>query len=213
MSDSRICNEYKAAAPTTPRGDVIFDQNAIDSARKAIWSYLLANGDVAEYDLVCLVDESSLFAWSGDFTLRLFQKHFVVQHCLYSLRREKFPDYTIHISPVRIRLLKVGKGDDQSVSHEVNTELANYYLDLANLDSVTSEEVSELLASFWRKFHAHENQDKHLKQLGLESGASWEAVQERYRELAGRMHPDKGGDAEQFIQVRQAFEALKTRFK
>ena len=190
----------------------IFDNTAIDSAKAAIWSHLVSRNEVGEYELVTLVDGLGLFCWSGDFSLRLFQKHFVVQHCLYSLRREHFPDCAIHITPLRIRLLTVAeKGQEQAVSDEVKNELADYYLDLENLTTATSEEVSELLANFWKKYHAHQNQDEHLKQLGLHAGANWEQIQERYRELAGKLHPDKGGDAEAFVQIRQAFEALKKR--
>lgn len=98
------------------------------------------------------------------------------------------------------------------MSGETKSELADYYLDLENLASATSENVSELLANFWKKYQAYQNRDEHLKQLGLEPGASWEHVQDRYRELAGKLHPDKGGDAEAFVQIRQAFEALKKRY-
>lgn len=173
----------------------------------------MSRREVAEYDLVALVDSLALFDWSEDSSLRLFQKHFVVQHCLYSLRLEHFTDHTIYISPLQVRLLAIDEaGGDQSVSDEVNHNLQDYYLDLENLVSVTREEVSDLLANFWKKYHAHQNQDQHLKQLGLAPGATWNQVQERYRELAGKFHPDRGGDAEAFVQIRRAFEELKKRY-
>lgn len=160
-----------------------------------------------------VVDDLGLFVWSEDFNLRLFQKHFVVQHCLYTLRQEHFPHYAIQITPLKIRLLTGVENDQKlAVSEETKRELVAYYLDLENLAVATSEDVSELLANFWKKYQAYQNQDEHLKHLGLEPGASWEQVQERYRELAGKLHPDKGGDAEAFVQIRQAFEALKKRY-
>lgn len=168
---------------------------------------------VGEYDLVTLVDDLGIFSWSADNRLRLFQKHFIVQHCLYSLRRERYPDYSIQITPLRIQLLRgVGEGRDRAVSDEMKNDLTNYYLNLENLNTVSIEGVNELLTGFWKNYHAYQNRDEHLKQLGLESGASWEQVQERYRELAGKLHPDRGGDAEAFVQIRQAFEALKKRY-
>lgn len=194
-------------------GDVIFDKAAIDSAKSAIWSHLMSNIEAGEYELVTIVDGLGLFVWSEDFNLRLFQKHFVVQHCLYRLQRECLPHYSIQITPLKIRLLTdTEKGQSQAVSDDPKRELAEYYLNLENLAAATSEDVSELLANFWKKYQAYQNRDEHLRQLGLEPGAGWEQVQERYRELAGKLHPDKGGDAEAFVQIRQAFEALKKRY-
>lgn len=51
--------------------------------------------------------------------------------------------------------------------------------------------------------------DPHLQALGLEPGCSPADVQAAYRRLARECHPDAGGDADRFRQVREAYEALR----
>lgn len=45
--------------------------------------------------------------------------------------------------------------------------------------------------------------------LDLEPGASGDAVKQAYREKARELHPDRGGDAEAFSRVNEAYERLK----
>ena len=45
--------------------------------------------------------------------------------------------------------------------------------------------------------------------LGLAHDASFDAVQQHYRLLAKRHHPDMGGEAEQFRRVQSAYETVK----
>lgn len=42
--------------------------------------------------------------------------------------------------------------------------------------------------------------------LGLGDQAAPAAVKERWRALRGSLHPDQGGDAAEFIRVREAYE-------
>ena len=47
--------------------------------------------------------------------------------------------------------------------------------------------------------------------LGLEPGADLESVRRAFRERAKETHPDRGGDPEAFIRVREAYERLRER--
>jgi curved DNA-binding protein CbpA len=44
--------------------------------------------------------------------------------------------------------------------------------------------------------------------LGVPKGASPEDIKKAYRSLARMHHPDKGGDAEKFKKVQEAYETL-----
>ena len=160
------------------------------------------------------MDALNLFSWSTEPTLGIFQKHFVVRHCLYRLQAEKCStdssDFRLQITPTIIQLKPtVSASDNQLIVDDNSIKLAEYYLNLTNLDNATSENVSKILANFWKNFHAYEDREIHLTQMGLSKHASWEQIQSRYRELAKQYHPDKGGDDKKFIKLRRAFEALK----
>ncbi|MEH6812193.1 MAG: DnaJ domain-containing protein [Motiliproteus sp.] len=42
----------------------------------------------------------------------------------------------------------------------------------------------------------------------MDSDGSWSEIRSAYRRRAAIYHPDRGGDAEQFCRVRDAYELL-----
>ena len=50
--------------------------------------------------------------------------------------------------------------------------------------------------------------ENHYVVLGLEVGAPWENVKGAFRRKALHLHPDKGGDGEEFDRARAAYDAL-----
>lgn len=47
------------------------------------------------------------------------------------------------------------------------------------------------------------------KVLGVPEDSSLEAVEQAYREFVQQDHPDKGGDREEFVRVKKAYESIK----
>ncbi len=50
--------------------------------------------------------------------------------------------------------------------------------------------------------------------LGLPPlGSSWDVVRARYRELAMKHHPDRGGNIDNFRRIQTAYEALRAKYE
>ena len=84
-----------------------------------------------------------------------------------------------------------------------------YYLDWNNNKNTTEANVKKLLDNFWQRFASVDEQTSALRTLKLKADASHRDITRSYRELASRHHPDKGGDTETFIHIRQAYEFLR----
>ena len=44
--------------------------------------------------------------------------------------------------------------------------------------------------------------------MGLPIGTDRKSIERRYRQLAMKHHPDKGGNADHFVEIKQAYESL-----
>ena len=69
--------------------------------------------------------------------------------------------------------------------------------------------MTKLLNNFWQRFGSLDEQTMALYTLKLKADASHQEITRSYRELAAKHHPDKGGDKEAFIHIRQAYEILR----
>ncbi len=65
--------------------------------------------------------------------------------------------------------------------------------------------MNKLLDNFWQR----DEQTMALHTLKLKADASLHDITRSYRKLASRHHPDKGGNTEAFIHIRQAYELLR----
>ncbi len=54
---------------------------------------------------------------------------------------------------------------------------------------------------------------KYFETLGLPDDASWREIRGRYRVLSLLNHPDHGGDSQRFIEIQQAYEALRKEYE
>jgi hypothetical protein len=195
----------------------------IDSCRRLIRDHLQQRRRCSEYELVTLLVQHNVYQWSENNLLALFQKHFIVQHCLYSLRQHfSSLSQKLNITPLQIWLSAEDRNAcADTVEHDVQTpaqaqeRVAAFYHELENFYQATPASVQEYLQQFWRKYDkatgiGNSPADAY-KVLDLSGDESWSEVQQRFRELAGKAHPDKGGDADEFSKIKAAYDAIKAR--
>jgi hypothetical protein len=191
-------------------------------------SALRADGGISEYELLKALDaeaagperaaaEGSRIA---DSDLHLFQRHFLLMNALYRLQDLLWLEERVWltISPLRIaiedaadesRENDIAAAAPQAPGHAAHTALRDYYLDWREFEATDGEAVATLLDSFWRRLRASDGSAAALATLQLSADAGWDEVQRQYRRLAAATHPDRGGDGEQFLAVREAYEVLR----
>ena len=161
--------------------------------------------------LVLLIERDILQADCRSDNLALFQAHFLIMNALYQLRLKfrKEAVFELSVSPLRVELKPVGSSPQGRLPSTQVDYLEDYYLDWSNLRAASSESVQQLLDGFWERFLCHDQLQDALNVLQLQSPVTWATVKSRYRELAMRMHPDRGGDKQGFARLRSAYESLK----
>ncbi len=149
---------------------------------------------LSEFALIAALDDPAINRESLSDALPLFQTHFLLFHHLYRLqeRLQREREGCLDIHCLKIVLRPYSAGNEQLPAQ--GDPLRDYYLDLDNLETTGKEEVDELLAAFWLRYASHGEREAALKVLGLDGTADFPAIRRRYRELAMRHHPDRGGD-------------------
>lgn len=150
---------------------------------------------------------------SGD--LALFRKHFLVMNALYQLQ-PIFHDegYYLVISALKIEIIPhTASGATDNIQQDLIQQSADekikaYYLDWDEFTQSDQNSVEQLLNSFWQRYYAGDEKQSALSVLGLDSNAEWPLIRSTYQKLAAKHHPDKGGDSETFISIREAYEQL-----
>jgi len=168
---------------------------------------------ISEYELMQHFAEHEVYsALAEEEQLALFQKHFITMNALYELQYQLWQDEQLYldVSPLNIQI----KPSNENVTANglmmsEKEKLSDYYRDWNNYENTNESDVSELLGSFWKKFVSIDKRETALEMLELASGASRQQIIESYRRLAATHHPDKGGEADMFIRIRQAYETLK----
>lgn len=182
------------------------------TAIELIDAHLKESGATKEYDLITLVNDQCSIDWDDNANIALFQKHFLIQHCLYTIQRTLPDGYALTISPLLIQYFNTSQSAASQLSDNVQSqELANYYLDWTNFGTATEDSVVELLTGFWKKYAAHQAGEDDYQTLGVDETSQWQDVQVAYRRLANALHPDKGGSAVEFNKVQAAYQRLKQR--
>ena len=187
-------------------------ENDLLLLRDMIAAYLLENPVCSEHDIICWLraPERGYFneAPLSD-SLMLFRTHFLVMHCLYSLRQQWLDDGHgwLDISPLKIQCLPCAPAPVSSQLAEADP-LCAYYLNLEELNTEQSE-VDALLTDFWKRMLRPMDRSQDLQVLELDTGAGAEQIKRQYRRLANAHHPDKGGDPARFREITAAYQRLK----
>ena len=188
-----------------------------DAVEECLFSYvndILGAEELSldEYSLIQYLETQAFFEALKDVpaTLGLFAKHFVVRRSFYRLR-ERFvlQGWGIRFELMHLRFYSVEPATTKQVMLASDELIAEFYDDIQTLSHATSDSVSRLLADFWVRFEAYQRADTAYDILGVPTNAAWPEIQQAYRLLAAKHHPDKGGDTDAFVAVKAAYDRLK----
>ena len=178
---------------------------------------------LSEYELLnLLAAQEPFFAESGanqhpseikpkSQSLNLFQRHFLLFHCLYRLEQQFRTSRSglLTISALEIKVLPYQLDRlDETRSIATPDPVREYYLDITHLQSTDEDEVDEMLGKFWLALSRHEVRGDALALLGLSDPVDDTTIRKRYREQVMQHHPDRGGDLETIQQLNAAVSNL-----
>lgn len=149
--------------------------------------------------------------------LERFQLHFVLYHLLYRLQQQllDLQQGYLQIGLAKVQLLPVSLCPVWNADDDARRQ---YYLNWHNYYQMTEQMLEQHLNAFWQYFAkadavAHPlNHAQAQALLELTHGFNLSQLKKAYRSKALKLHPDRGGDAEQFILLRHAYQQLLLLF-
>ena len=173
---------------------------------------------LSEYELLNqLAEQNPFFARSSNLSssqeLNLFQRHFLLFHCLYLLEQQYRAQQSgiLLISALEIRLspYQADKEANQADAALITPDsIRNYYLDIRQLESTSEHDLDEMLGKFWIALARDESRDETLALLGLSDPVDDMTIKKKYRQLVMQHHPDRGGDTDTIQQLNAAISQL-----
>lgn len=143
--------------------------------------------------------------------LNLFQRHFLLFHCLYLLEQQYRADQSgvLSISALEIRLRPYPANKQEETQNLATADpVRDYYLDITQLQTTGEDEIDEMLGKFWLALARHEVRDETLALLDLTDPVDDLTIRKRYREKVMQHHPDRGGDLGTIQQLNAAISKL-----
>ncbi|GAB1267061.1 DNA-J related domain-containing protein [Aurantivibrio infirmus] len=201
----------------------MINQTIIKSLQQRIHKIIRDHSQgISEYELLKQLQNEDVFPeLDGKENLLMFRQHFLLMHCLYTLQEKMITEEQLYltISPIKINITATKKSTSSGTEisateiseHHSEQALKEYYMDLNYFYDTSSGDVEGLLKSFWQEYARQINGGDALGILELPAGASKEKITVRYRQLIAKHHPDKGGDKEEFIKIRAAYEVLTAK--
>ncbi len=162
----------------------------------------------SEYEFLTVLGENlSYFSQCQSDAFVLFQRHFLLFHCLYRLQQDYYEAQTgaLQISALQIRLWPYHRGSQHISPLD---PLRAYYLDISNLESTDSVQIDDLLGKFWLALTRNDSRTDALALLELTDPVDDDAIRQRYRQLVMQHHPDRGGDHAILQQLNLALAKL-----
>ncbi|WP_434361868.1 DnaJ domain-containing protein [Parasalinivibrio latis] len=165
-----------------------------------------------------LQKEQIIETLDDDPNLDLFKRNFLIMNALYQLQMMLLPRQWLQVESMDIRLMWATSSTSDSCQVNAEDPLRQYYMNWSNYDA-NSEEVDELLSSFWRKYHKKIGASSEitldrrqaLSVLGLDENASDRDIRRSWRKMALKWHPDRPqGDATVFRQMCEAWQSLRS---
>lgn len=171
---------------------------------------------ISEFDILKALKEQlpEFGQLADDMNLQLFRQHFLIMNALYQLQSSLWQEENLllNISALRIHLqsaTQIQHSATTYLSDSVDAKLAAYYLDWEEYEKTDADAVAQLLKSFYKGISQPGNRDSALKTLQIKiSNPSKSDIKQQYKKLAQKHHPDRGGDQDVFIGLRQAYEYL-----
>ena len=141
----------------------------------------------------------------------LFKLHFILFHSLYLLRQQGLEnkEYQLEISSLNIKKTAYVSPKANLSTYDA---LADYYLDLSQLEKTNEDDIDKMLQYFWNNYLASDQKKEALLTLEINGTCDSKIIKQQYRKLANLHHPDKGGDKESFIKIQHAKETLMLHY-
>lgn len=177
--------------------------------RNFIIDYIKAHPTkITEYQLLTHIErERPEFFKSCSQKPYLFKKHFKLFNLLYTIDEQLVNEgMKLNISALNISLISCSSAEMQLGSHD---ELRDFYLDQKNFE-LDESEISAMLDLFWKKFITSQDLSQHLKVLQISESQTLnkKIVKRQFNKLAFELHPDQGGSAIQFAELRSAYNQI-----
>lgn len=148
--------------------------------------------------------------------LARFQQHFVLYHLLFRLQSELLE---LNQGYLCIGLAKVQLLDPSAMPEAQGQDSRrNYYMNWQNFYQMTEQLLDQHLNDFWQQLVTPQPSTcplahaESLVLLQLPENFSLKQLKRAYRSKALRLHPDRGGEQQQFILLRQAYQQLLQQF-
>ncbi|NRQ43894.1 DnaJ domain-containing protein [Rheinheimera sp. YQF-2] len=145
--------------------------------------------------------------------LARFQQHFVLYHLLYRIQQHWLAQRYgyLAIGLAKLQLLPL----TQALPPDSDAGRQDYYLNWQNFYAMTEQLLDQHLDAFWQQLQrpavpvntmAH---SEALALLDLPAAFTPQQLKKAYRTKALQLHPDRGGEQQQFILLQQAYQQLQ----